>query len=98
MDERTLQTDVPWLFAAGDVVSGASDITRATGQGQRAAFMIDRWIQDRTLDDGFDLRLPVVDKEQVLARQKAYRACVAAPPRARSSAPHRRTSARWSCR
>ncbi len=71
-DERTLQTAVPWLFAAGDVVSGASDITRATGQGQRAAFMIDRWVQDRTLE-GFDLRLPAVDKGEVLARQQAYR-------------------------
>ncbi len=79
VDERTLQTDVPWLFAAGDVVSGASDITRATGQGQRAAFMIDRWIQDRTLE-GFDLRLPVVDKDEVLARQKAYRLAMPAAP------------------
>ena len=87
VDERTLQTDVPWLFAAGDVVSGASDITRATGQGQRAAFMIDRWIQDRTLE-GFDLRLPVVDKDEVLARQKAYRlALPAAPSEIVSAAP-----------
>ena len=80
VDERTLQTDVPWLFAAGDVVSGPSDITRATGQGQRAAFMIDHWIQDQTLDgirdgvlDAFDDRLPVVDKAAVLARQLSYR-------------------------
>jgi len=80
-DERTLQTAVPWLFAAGDVVSGPSDITRATGQGQRAAFMIDRWIQDRTLE-GFDLRLPVVDKGEVLARQKAYRLAQPASPSA----------------
>ncbi len=79
VDPRTLQSGAPWLFAAGDVVSGASDITRATGQGQRAAFMIDRWIQDRTLD-GFDLRLPVVDKDEVLARQKAYRPAVPLPP------------------
>ena len=79
VDERTLQTDVPWLFAAGDVVTGASDITRATGAGQRAAFMIDRWIQDRTLE-GFDLRLPVVDKDEVLARQKAYRLAMPAAP------------------
>ncbi len=86
-DERTLQTAVPWLFAAGDVVSGASDITRATGQGQRAAFMIDRWIQDQTLE-GFDLRLPVVDKGEVLARQKTYRlAQPAAPSEVISSAP-----------
>jgi NADPH-dependent glutamate synthase beta chain and related oxidoreductases len=83
VDERTLQTDVAWLFAAGDVVSGPSDITRATGQGQRAAFMIDHWIQDQTLDgfrdrtgDGFDDRLPVVDKAAVLARQLTDRKSV----------------------
>jgi heterodisulfide reductase subunit A len=88
VDPRTLQSDVPWLFAAGDVVSGASDITRATGQGQRAAFMIDHWIGDRTLE-GFDLRLPVVDKEQVLARQKDYRlALPAAPSEVISGAPN----------
>jgi heterodisulfide reductase subunit A2 len=82
VDERTLQTDVPWLFAAGDVVSGPSDITRATGHGQRAAFMIDHWIQDQTLDgvDAFDLRLPVVDKAAVLARQMTYRLATAAAP------------------
>ncbi len=82
VDPTTLQSATPWLFAAGDVVSGASDITRATGQGQRAAFMIDHWIQDRNLDgiDGFDLRLSVVDKAQVLARQKAYRLAVPADP------------------
>jgi heterodisulfide reductase subunit A-like polyferredoxin len=75
VDERTLQTDVPWLFAAGDVVSGPSDITRAAGHGQRAAFMIDHWIQDRTLAaaETFDLRLPVVDKAAVLKRQLTYR-------------------------
>ncbi len=79
VDPGTLQSAVPWLFAAGDVVSGASDITRATGQGQRAAHMIDRWINGLELD-GFDLRLPVVDKTEVLARQKAYRMALAEGP------------------
>ena len=79
VDPETLQSGTPWLFAAGDVVSGASDITRATGQGQRAAHMIDRWIQGLELA-GFDLRLPVVDKAEVLARQKAYRLAVPSEP------------------
>jgi heterodisulfide reductase subunit A len=88
VDPETLQSGAPWLFAAGDVVSGASDITRATGQGQRAAHMIDRWIQGLELD-GFDRRLPVVDKAQVLARQKAYRLAVPAEPsEVISAAPH----------
>jgi heterodisulfide reductase subunit A-like polyferredoxin len=70
-DPETLQTATPWLFAAGDVVNGATDITRAVGQGRRAAHMIDRWLGDRPMD-GFDLRLPVVDKAAVLARQGTY--------------------------
>jgi heterodisulfide reductase subunit A len=70
-DPETLQTDVPWLFAAGDVVNGPTDITRAVGQGRRAAHMIDRWLGDRPLD-GFDVRLPVVDKAEVLARQALH--------------------------
>jgi heterodisulfide reductase subunit A len=74
VDPRTLQSEVPYLFAAGDVVSGASDITRAVGQGRRAAHMIDRWLQGRELDgfDALDDRLEVMDKAQVLARQKSF--------------------------
>ena len=49
-DPGTLQTRVPSVFAAGDVVSGPSMITTAVGQGRRAAFMIDRWLQGRLLD------------------------------------------------
>jgi heterodisulfide reductase subunit A len=59
------------VFAAGDAVNGPTDITRAVGEGRRAAHMIDRALTGGTLD-GFDDRLPVVDKAAVLARQKAY--------------------------
>jgi thioredoxin reductase/ferredoxin len=64
----TLETKLPGVFAAGDAVNGATDITRAVGEGRRAAHMIDRWINGQPLE-GFDLRLPVVDKATVLARQ-----------------------------
>jgi heterodisulfide reductase subunit A len=72
-DARTLQTAVPYVFAAGDVTTGASDITRAVGQGRRAAHMIDRWLRGEPLD-GFEMddALPVVDKAAVLARQQLY--------------------------
>ena len=58
--------------------------------------MIDRWLTGRTLD-GFDQRLPVVDKDEVLARQKAY---ALARPRAPGEVitPRRTTSARSSRR
>ena len=72
-DERTLQTALPYVFAAGDLATGASDITRAVGQGRRAAHMIDRWLTGQTLD-AFELDglLPVVDKTKVLTRQFMY--------------------------
>ena len=72
-DPDTLQTGVPRIFAAGDVVTGPTDITRAVGEGRRAAFMIDRWLTGGAMS-GFDDRLPVVDKQQVVARQRRLRA------------------------
>ena len=72
-DAGTLQTSVPHIFAAGDVVTGPSMITTAVGQGRRAAYMIDRFLQGETLDaSAFDDALPVADKKDVLARQDVY--------------------------
>jgi heterodisulfide reductase subunit A-like polyferredoxin len=82
-DPGTLQTTVPDIFAAGDTVTGPSMITAAVGQGRRAAFMIDRWLRGQPLDAAeFEARLPMVDKAQVLARQRAY------DPRPPVAAPH----------
>ncbi len=74
VDETTLQTEVPYLFAAGDVTSGATDITRAIGAGRRAAYMIDSWVNGRELGHfpALDDLLGVVDKAEVLARQKSH--------------------------
>ena len=72
-DRGTLQTAVPHVFAAGDVVTGPTMITTAVGQGRRAAFMIDRYLQGVELDPGaFEEALPVVDKAEVLGRQDVY--------------------------
>lgn len=74
VDPRTLQTAVPYLFAAGDVTAGATDITRAIGSGRRAAHMVDRWLNDQPLD-GFtalDDRLETISPDRVLARQTAF--------------------------
>ena len=72
-DPATLQTAAPHIFAAGDVVTGPTMITTAVGQGRRAAFMIDRYLQGAELDPGaFDEALPVVDKAEVLGRQDVY--------------------------
>jgi heterodisulfide reductase subunit A len=83
-DRETLQTGVAGIFAAGDVVTGPTDITRAVGEGRRAAFMIDRWLTGGALS-GFDDRLPVIAKEQVVARQRTYALRVAPPAHAASN-------------
>ena len=70
-DPATLQTREPWLFAAGDGVTGASTIAKAVGQGRRAAHMIDRFCSGAALD-GFAEPLPAVEHDDVLARQKTH--------------------------
>jgi glutamate synthase (NADPH) small chain len=39
------QTSVPWVFAAGDTVSGASLVVRAIASGRQAAAALDRWLR-----------------------------------------------------
>jgi heterodisulfide reductase subunit A-like polyferredoxin len=77
-DAATCQTPVPHVFAAGDAVNGPTDITRAVGEGRKAAHQIDAWLNGRPFDD-WDTRLPVVDKQAVLARQKTYTASAPTP-------------------
>jgi len=73
-DRTTLQTATPRIFAAGDVTSGPTDITRAVGSGRRAAHMVDRFLNDQPLD-GFtalDDRLETIETDTVLGRQKSF--------------------------
>jgi heterodisulfide reductase subunit A-like polyferredoxin len=70
-DRATCQTAAAHVFAAGDAVNGPTDITRAVGEGRKAAHQIDAWLNGREFDN-WDDRLPVVDKQAVLARQKSY--------------------------
>jgi heterodisulfide reductase subunit A-like polyferredoxin len=72
-DPGTLQTGAPDVFAAGDTVTGPSMITRAVGQGRRAAAMIHAFLSGEDFDvEGYERRLEVVDREEVLARQATH--------------------------
>jgi heterodisulfide reductase subunit A-like polyferredoxin len=69
VDAETLVTSMPAVFAGGDAVTGPSMIIQAIGQGKRAAFYIDRYLQGQSLSGvAFDVRLPMVDRKAVLAR------------------------------
>ncbi|MBS3772564.1 MAG: FAD-dependent oxidoreductase, partial [Bacteroidales bacterium] len=71
VNSETLQTSQAHIFAGGDVVTGASSIIEAAGQGKRAAFFIDKYLQGENLaDHEFDHRLPPASKEEVLARME----------------------------
>ena len=73
-DPNTLQTALPHVFAGGDVVTGPSSITHAIGQGRRAAHYIDCYLRGVGLSpQSFDGKLPAVARDEVLARQKAFR-------------------------
>jgi heterodisulfide reductase subunit A2 len=73
VDPVTLQGAEPWLFAAGDVVTGPTKIVDAVGAGRRAAVMIDRFLRGESLDElPFDERLPTVAHDEVLARQRSH--------------------------
>ena len=67
----TLQTALPWVFAAGDAVTGPTTIAEAVGHGNRAAHMIDRWLHGLPLDGPAE-PLPAVGKAEVLARQRSH--------------------------
>jgi len=42
------RTSEPWVFAAGDSVSGASLVVRAINSGRQAASAIDKWLRQST--------------------------------------------------
>ena len=70
-DPETLQTGIPWIFAAGDASTGASTIPKAVGHARRAAHMVDRFLNGLPLE-GFVEPLPVVEHADVLARQRSH--------------------------
>ncbi len=45
VDEETLVTSVPGIYAGGDLIRGSDTAVQAVGDGKRAAFAIDAWIQ-----------------------------------------------------
>ena len=67
---KTFQTNIPYIFAGGDSVSGASTIIEAAGQGKKAAFYIDKYLNGLDIDTfEFDEKLPAADKNEVIAKR-----------------------------
>ena len=69
VNEKTLQISNTYIFAGGDGVTGASTIIEAAGQGKKAAFYIDKYLNGLNPEDfEFGDKLPAVDKTKILQR------------------------------
>ena len=66
VNPKTLQTSNPFIFAGGDTVTGATTLIEAAGQGKKAAFYIDKYLQDLNMEDfEFGDKLPAADKAKI---------------------------------
>jgi heterodisulfide reductase subunit A len=76
-DSITMETSMPGVFAAGDVVSGADTVINAIAGGKKAAESIDRYIRRLDLREGRGrirekvLKTPVPDHEVPRTRMKS---------------------------
>ncbi|MDQ1279271.1 MAG: heterodisulfide reductase subunit [Thermoproteota archaeon] len=52
VDNLTLETRLPGIFAGGDVVTGSASIIEAVGAGKRAAISINRYLTGKDLHQG----------------------------------------------
>jgi len=58
VDEETLATNRPGVFAGGDVVTGPNTVVEAIAAGKKAALMIHRYLGDEPLEQDNEVRRP----------------------------------------
>ena len=47
VDQDSMQTDIPMIFAGGDIVRGGATVILAMGDGRKAAAAMDKWIKEK---------------------------------------------------
>jgi NADH-quinone oxidoreductase subunit F len=65
IDSKTLQTNRPGVFAAGDLVTGPNTVVQAIAAGKKAAVMIERFLKNEELIQPAQPNLPKVYVEPV---------------------------------
>lgn len=69
VNEKTLQTSVPFIFAGGDGVMGPTTLIQAAGQGKQAAFYIDKYLNNEAAEEfEFGDKLPAIEKTAILKK------------------------------
>jgi heterodisulfide reductase subunit A-like polyferredoxin len=80
-DEVTLETNLPGVFAGGDIVRGPASIIEAVAQGNEAAISIDRFINGLDLREGREkeAEAPVPLPEREIERRERVELRLRAP-------------------
>ncbi|NJE00621.1 NAD(P)-binding protein [Thermococcus sp. JdF3] len=73
VDEVTLQTSIPGVFAGGDLVLGPSTVIESIATGRRAAIMIDLYLKGKLDKAKAVLTEPEKHIEEVLSDDDLYR-------------------------
>ncbi|MEE9125416.1 MAG: FAD-dependent oxidoreductase, partial [candidate division NC10 bacterium] len=68
VDEASLTTALPWLFAGGEVVSGPSSVIQTIAAGRKAAASIDRYLGG----DGVFGQAPVQESDPWIGRDENF--------------------------
>jgi len=63
IDPVTYATNIPGIFAGGDMVTGPATVVEAIGAGREAAISIARYLQGVDLHQGRERKLPTVELE-----------------------------------
>ncbi|MFZ5916997.1 MAG: FAD-dependent oxidoreductase [Chloroflexota bacterium] len=83
VDERTLITNRPGIFAGGDAVRGPAALIEAIAHGRRAALSVDRYLHDKPLlSPREETPLPTVDLTPAEIEQSVIARGVSLAPRA----------------
>jgi len=61
VDEITLETNIPGVFSGGDSVIGSGTIIEAIAAGKEAAISIDRYINEKDLREGRDIKPKIAE-------------------------------------
>lgn len=71
VDEITLATNIPGVFAGGDATLGPATVTEAIGAGKRAVVSINNYLTGKSLTEGIDQSiLAALSKDQIEIKDK----------------------------
>jgi NADH-quinone oxidoreductase subunit F len=79
IDSETMQTNLPWVFAGGDAVTGPSAVIKAIQAGKKAAKAITRYLQGEDPRDPAPIPIPRMKVEESTAMSEDERASLQRP-------------------